>query len=52
MAGLMRCIADVCHFDYFGDDFATLAPADKDNIRKRALKRFYTLEERNMKAAV
>ena len=50
--GLKKCMLEVQSFEYFDDEFTTLAAVEKDNIRKRALKRFYSMEERQMKAAV
>ena len=40
MAGLAKCMQDLLHFDFFGDEFTMLTPHERDGLRKRALKRF------------
>ncbi len=52
VAGLQRCMEGVRRFEYFDDAFSTLAATDKDWIRKHALKRYHSQEERHMQAAV
>ncbi len=52
VAGLQRCMEEVQRFEYFDDAFSTLSAVDKDWIRKRALRRFHSQEERHMQAAV
>ncbi len=43
---------EVARFEFFDDAFSTLAATDKDWVRKRALKRYHSREERHMQAAV
>ncbi len=52
VAGLQRCMEEVLSFEYFNDQFSTLKATDKDWIRKRALRRYHSMEERHMQAAV
>ena len=47
-----KCMGEVLAFEFFNDEFSTLKAVDKDWIRKRALKRFHSREERHMQAVV
>jgi hypothetical protein len=48
VAGLTACFQDLLRFEFFGDSFADLLPGEKDNLRKKALRRFFDKQARAM----
>ena len=38
---LTTCMQDLLRFEFFGDEFSDLLPSEKEQLRKKALRRFF-----------
>ena len=41
VAALATCMQDLLRFEFFGDAFGELLPSEKEQLRKKALRRFF-----------
>ena len=45
---LTTCMQDLLRFEFFGDQFSDLLPSEKEQLRRKALKRFFDKQSRSM----
>ena len=41
ISALTTCMQDLLRFEFFGDEFSDLLPSEKEQLRKKALRRFF-----------
>ena len=48
VAALTTCMQDLLRFEFFGDEFGDLLPLEKEQLRKKALRRIFLKQSRSM----
>ena len=48
LEALTACMEDLLRFDFFGDSFGDLLPAEREHLRKKTLRRHFEKQSRSM----